>query len=287
MSNELTSLITSAELTPKIKIIANYVVDHLQECCFITSTDLADKLSVSYSSVIRLTKALGFSGYPEFQNFLRECYSKQNRNIDTSIVAPSERLNEILRQKHTASVEDTVSAHVLKNIYTTLSANSAEQYQEACKIILNSNIKYILSSRGSNCIAEFLNVILRQMIPHVYSYGNHGQNIFDFTSDIGEGDCAIVISYPRYSKLITLATEMAHKQGAKIILITDKITSDSAQYADIIFTAKSDSNEFYNSFVAAMFTAEMLCAHLGRATNYSNGELLKRIDEYTSQIGNY
>ena len=80
---------------------------------------------------------------------------------------------------------------------------------------------------------------------------------------------------------------MVHKQGASIILLTDKPTCEAAKFADVVLTARGDSSEFYNSYVAGMFAAEMLCAYTCRETNYSNQELLERIDEYTSQIGNF
>ena len=69
MENRLQNLIISAQLTPKEKEVADYVLENLQKCCFMTSTELAGELNVSYSSVIRLTKTLGFTGYPDFQNY--------------------------------------------------------------------------------------------------------------------------------------------------------------------------------------------------------------------------
>ncbi len=136
-------------------------------------------------------------------------------------------------------------------------------------------------------MGEFLNTILRQTLPHVYNYGSHGQNMFDFASDLGKGDAAVFITYSRYSRLMYLTAEMVHKQGASIILLTDKPTCEAAKFADVVLTARGDSSEFYNSYVAGMFAAEMLCAYICRETNYSNQELLERIDEYTSQIGNF
>ena len=55
MENQLQKLIISAQLTPKEKEVADYVLENLQKCCFMTSTELAGALNVSYSSVIRLT----------------------------------------------------------------------------------------------------------------------------------------------------------------------------------------------------------------------------------------
>ena len=111
--------------------------------------------------------------------------------------------------------------------------------------------------------------------------------MFDFASDLKTGEAAVFITYSRYSRLMYLTAEMVHKQGASITLLTDKPTCETAKFADVVLTARGDSSEFYNSYIAGMFAAEMLCAYICRETNYSNQELLERIDEYTSQIGNF
>ena len=64
-------------------------------------------------------------------------------------------------------------------------------------------------------------------------------------------------------------------------------TSVLAPYADVLLLARCESCNFYNSYVAPMLTAEFLCACLSRMTNGANRDILKRIDEYTSQVGFY
>lgn len=287
LTQKLQSLIASKQLTPKEKHIAEYILENMQQCCFLTSTELANSLKVSYSSVIRLTKTLGFKGYPDFQQFLRQNYTANIGGINDTITIPYERIQHIAKNAQTESPKDILAAHVLNNIKNALAYNSQEQFDKACELILASNLRYIIASRGSNCIANFLNSMLKQTLPHIYTYNGSNQNIFDFVNDLGKGDCAIVITYPRYSKLTALATEMIYEAGAKIILITDKATCDIAKYAEIVLTAKSTNSDFYNSFVAALFVAEVLCSTMCKKTDYANSDNLKRVDKYTSQIGNY
>ena len=45
MENRLQNLIISAQLTPKEKEVADYVLENLQKCCFMTSTELAGELN--------------------------------------------------------------------------------------------------------------------------------------------------------------------------------------------------------------------------------------------------
>lgn len=285
MNDQLNELLKGHTLSPKLKIVADYVVDHLATCCFLSSLELAKTLDISYSTVIRFTQQLGFSGYPEFQKFLRNIYTDNNEIINESIVIPLERLNEANKHPKERTTTDSVMQYVLTNMQTTLSNTTEASLDQASRLLLESRSKFILSSRGCDCIADFLSVILRQTVPHVQHFVDRGQNIFDFVSDIGEGDCAISISFPRYSNLTRMATEMAKKQGAKIIAITDKPTSVLVPYADVLLLARCESSNFYNSYVAPMLVAELLCADLSRMTNGSNRDILRRIDEYTSQLG--
>lgn len=285
MNEQLNKLLTEHALSPKLKIVADYVVDHLQTCCFLSSLELAETLGISYSTVIRFTQQLGFSGYPEFQRFLRDIYIGSKGIINESIVIPVERLDEVNKCSKEMSTMDSVARYVLSNIQMTLADCSEKLLEQAGRLLLESDSKFILSSRACDSIADFLNIILRQTIPHVHHFVDRGQNIFDFVSDIGEGDCAIAISFPRYSRLTLLATEMAKKQGAKIVVITDKPTSVLAPYADVLLLARCESSSFHNSYVAPMLVAELLCVYLARMTNGSNRDVLKRIDEYTSQTG--
>ncbi len=287
MSTELNERIASVKLTPKLRQVADYVSGHTAECCFITAAELAQELNVSFSSVIRFTREMGFAGYQEFQTFLQQEQLKDTNRIQESIVVPAERLNEIRKKGRKAPVKELVTAQVLENLQNTITANTQEQFDAACRIIMASDIKSIISHRGSSCVATFLHVIMRQTIHHVYNYADHGTNIFDFVSDLTDKDCLIAIAFPRYSRLIVLACEMAKKNGAKIIAITNKPTSPIAQMADVTLLAACDNSEYYNSYVAALYTAELLSGTLCRLTGYDNEERLSRINEYTVQVGNY
>ena len=78
---------------------------------------------------------------------------------------------------------------------------------------------------------------------------------------------------------------MAYDAGAKIILITDKASSPLAQYATQILTVSVDSNTFFNSYVAVLFTMELLCSFISKKMGYSTEAKLELIDKYLSKVG--
>lgn len=58
MTSAFQDLIKNTTLTKKESQIADYVLNNFREVCFMTSTELAEKLQISHSSVIRFTKDL-------------------------------------------------------------------------------------------------------------------------------------------------------------------------------------------------------------------------------------
>ena len=82
-----------------------------------------------------------------------------------------------------------------------------------------------------------------------------------------------------------LALQMAYDAGAKIVLITDKESSPLAKYADQVLTVSVDSNAFFNSYVAVVFTLELLCTFISKKMGHSPEVKLERIDKYLSKVG--
>ena len=206
--SKLNKLVASAQLSPKLRTVADYVINNLDTCRFLTANELAKTADVSYSTVIRLAATLGFSGYPDFQKFLRSAFDDNLESISDNIVVPSQRIDEIIARGTTAPVNDIVAAHVFSNIQSTLANNPEAQFKKACKIILASDQKYILSERGCASVASFLNLIMRQMVPHVHNYIGYGQNIFDFVSDLGENDCVLQLLEIPYRVIVLCTGDM-------------------------------------------------------------------------------
>ena len=54
------------------KKIATFIIDHYEQAAFMTAAKLGKKVGTSESTVVRFAYALGYEGYPEFQEDLAE-----------------------------------------------------------------------------------------------------------------------------------------------------------------------------------------------------------------------
>lgn len=251
-----------------------------------TSTDIAMKLSVSESSVIRFSRALGFTGFMDFQRNLRNSYKDNVYSMSSNITVPYERLKMSMERGEANFMEEFL-VNTEANISSVLKNNSRETFDKAADLIIKSRKKFVIASRANSGVGAYTYFLLKHMLPDVYPTNDSNANVIDHLSDIGKEDCVIVYSFPRYSKLDKMAVQMAEDAGAGIVVITDKRSALLAQYADIVFTVGLNSSTFFNSYVGVEFLMEMLCADINKKIGYSNEEKLKNIDKYINELQVY
>ncbi len=287
MIPEFQELVKNSKLTTKERKIADYVLANFKDACFITSTALANALETSHSSVIRYSRALGFSGYSDYQQAIRKLYNDYIASLGEAMHIPTFKLAQTADLLPQRSIMDDISMLTQENIQSAILNNSDELFAAASEKIIQSKTKYIVGNRGCQSIASFFSVILKDTLPHVFAEPSGGCNTFDFLSDIGKNDCLIVISYARYSELSRLAAELAHKKGAAVIVLTDTPTAPLAQYANFLFTNSVNSISFFNSMIPSMYIAEVLATYICKKIGKKNEDKLRLIDEYTSKLKLY
>lgn len=282
---QIKEAIKNGKLTKTSQVIATFVIDYEEEACFMTSTDIAVRLNVSESSVIRFARALGFSGFMDFQKNLRKNYSQKVASISSNITVPSERLMKSVSANDGQDYMEVHFRNVVNDIHSVVQKNSQKVFDEAADIILESHRKFIISSRANAGVGSYMHLLLKHMLDGVYSTNQEALNVIDILSDSDERDCAILFSFPRYSQLDLSALEMVTERGTKVIVFTDRPSSPAAQYASVLFLVDVDTSVFFNSYTGVQFAMETLCVALSRKLGCSNEEKLNRIDKYLGRHG--
>ncbi len=287
MTSKFLELCKDVKLTKSEKALADYIIANFRDVCYITSTELADKVGISHSSVIRFSKDLGFKGYSAFQQEMRKQYDEYLTAHNEVSAIPVEKLHQSLDKLSKENLADAIRDTTLNNLNYTLMNNSQQNMEAAAKALIDANMKYIIGYRGCAGIASFLQIILRDTLPHIFANESQALNTFDFLSDITADDVALVITYPRYNKDAYLGAQLAKERGAKVIVMTDTPTAPIAEFADQILLAKVDSLAFFNSQVAPMFLAEWLCDCVCKMVEKGNEGKLKLVDKYTKITENF
>ena len=264
MTEELRAQLMGVKLTKKEKLIAEFILDNFAEACFITSTEIARRLQVSDSSVIRFTRTLGYTGFMDFQRSIRKTYTERINSVSDNITIPSERLKLSIGKLDQSDIMESYFSNVLQNLKSCVNQNDSLSFERAAGLITGSKRKFIVTSRANSCVGDMLLLLLKHLLPDVYETSHPALNVIDHLCDITENDCIVAVSFPRYSEMDLLAAQMAYEAGAKIVLITDKASSPLAKYATQLLTVSVDSNTFFNSYVAVLFTIELLCSFISK-----------------------
>ena len=208
MTEELRAQLMGVKLTKKEKLIAEFVLDHFAEACFITSTEIAQRLHISDSSVIRFTRTLGYGGFMDFQKAIRKTYTERINSVSESITVPSERL-KISIDKLGDDIVGSYFSNVMQNLQSCIRNNDAIDFEKAAELIIESKRKYIVTSRADSSIGDQMLLMLKHMLPDVYETSHPALNVIDHLCDITKEDCVVAVSFPRYSEMDRLALEMA------------------------------------------------------------------------------
>lgn len=283
---EIKKIINKASLTKAETSLRALILDRSAETCFMTSTDMALAAGVSEATVIRFARKLGFGGFTDFQKKMRACYQKEHNRVSENITIPHERLLKSLENSDSNYTEQyALSAQ--NSIMSAVKNNRREKYERAVDIIMASERKYVLGSRANQGLASCTFFLMNCMVKGVVFANTPAATQIDNLADISANDCLIAFSFPRYSRIDELTTDLAHQAGAKLIVITDRASSPLAARAQVTFTADISSPQFFNSFVAVQHILETLCAGISRRVGLESENKLKTIDKYLDILQMY
>ena len=284
--NDLRDLIAKSNLTKTQHFIGEYILDNSADVCFMTSTEIANALSVSESSVIRFSRSLGFIGFSEFQKYLRKGYQDKVSDISSSITSPAEKFRNRSKLGKDSKFLQKHFKNVAEHLAEIFVDNSVSTFHEAATKIIESDNKYILASRANQGLGDFFYLYLTQMLKNVDFVSESAMSPFDHLCHITKDDCLIAFSFPRYSNTDELAVQMAADVNATIIVVTDKPSAALAKYATVLFTVRCDSNTFFNSFIGPQFVLEALLDTISRSVKGIE-KRLNYIDLYMEKTGDY
>ena len=266
MANDMLSRISQMmpDFSKGQKLIGRFILDHYDKAAFMTASRLGKTVGVSESTVVRFASEIGFDGYPQLQRSLQEMIRNrltavQRMEITSEQIGPSDLLSKVLNLD-------------IEKIKRTLEETDINSFNQAVESILGAKRIYIIGIRSASALAGFLSYYFSQIFEDVrYINTSSTSEAFEQMRTIGREDVLIGITFTSYSKRAVSAARFAKDSGAKVVAITDSISSPIAAYSDSLLLARSDMASFVDSLVAPLSLINALIVAIG----------LKRQDEIT------
>jgi len=208
-----------------------------------TIIDLAHKAGCSEATIVRLSKKLGFKGFPE----LKEAFGAQKeeeREFD---------YEGILSTDDSMTVVSKVFSATHNALHDTFGLLAREEYDRAVDALLSAP-KIVFCGLGDAGVVA---------TEAYYRFTRIGENCLvsedpDLqliqAAHMKKGDVMVVISHTGRSRTILDAVKEARKHEATVVLITNFPVSPLAKHANIVLRTAAFSKQFTDEVISKRVT---------------------------------
>jgi len=230
-------------------LIANYPVAGLASI-----TEFAKTGEVSTPTVLRMIKKIGYSGYPKFQQSLRDELQESLSNPITK----HERWNSKVPEEH---VINRFAKAAISNLSQTLTQIDPDIFDQIALLIANTqSTLFIAGGRITHSIADYLFTHLQvvregvQLLPPSSSLWPHQ------LLNMKQGDVLLIFDVRRYETDLYKFAQLAKERGVVIVLLTDQWMSPISSLAKHSINVRIEVPSGWDSAVVTVFFVEALIA---------------------------
>jgi DNA-binding MurR/RpiR family transcriptional regulator len=225
VSARMREICEGRRLSPAQRRIARFLLDRGDEVVFLSSVDIADAVGVSQPSVTRFAFALGFDGFPEFRQALRNSLRGETAHLPEghSRNAIQRLVDAEIRGLETLA-DELADLTKLERVSAALAA---------------SRPLPILGLRVSSPLASYVGYFAAKVLPDVRVLTQAGSSLADQiarSADAG-AQWLLAIGLPRYPRDLGEALTWARERGLKVALITDQPVGPLCELADEVLAA--------------------------------------------------
>lgn len=267
------------QLSRSHKKIANYILKNSNIVPFFKVATLAKKADVSEATVVRFATTLGYSGYPEMQQYMQNSIQEQLTATDRL------KMSSHVYDDKEQAIYDIFNDDI-DNIKSTMENLDIESFHRVATILLNANKVYISANRSAASLGVFLQYYLNIILENSEILGSF-ESISEQLYSLNQDDVVIGISFARYSSSTINTIAFAKDMGASTIAITDNLLSPLLHHSDITLTASSDMPSFIDSFTAPLSLINALIVYLGKEREKEVENRLNKMEEMWSKFGTF
>ncbi len=270
---------SSLKLGPRALNVLDGMVTTPHQAAIYSISQLADTFDVNASTLSRLAKSLGYSGFSELQNIFRDYTANTGRFY-------SERAGDLCQTGVDQSVEFDLAAQIANdetsNIGTMLGNLNAETLDGTIELLCSAPKIRTHGLRQSYPIADYLSYGLGMIRDNVavLSIAEHG--IIHGLSQLSPGDLLLTVGCHPYTHSTIMASRIAREQGLELITITDTYSSPLAASAKHTFITPTSGSFFNNSMASSLVLVEILLSLTAKKLGNS---ALKSLKHYELLVG--
>lgn len=222
-----------ASLTPKGKILGNYIVQNPRKAVFMTTKELSEACGVSEATVVRFVGQLGYGGYGEFLQALRDF-------VDSDMSLPDRVDLPGMKGPGTDLLHRVVFEEMnnLRQFYETIDMKVLGRIVD---LLNDSPAVYVIGSRVSYTFAYYLGWSLTKVRRGVQILKGSDSTTIDWLTNAPDDSLVVVITTSRYPNELIRVGKVARRLQHRLLVITDNTLCPVIPFAHLSLVVPSRS----------------------------------------------
>ena len=263
------------QLSTGQKKVANYLIDNIEKAAFQTAFQIGKQATVSETTVIRLSYALGFQSFSQMQERIQRQMLLQNQTSASNIDLSSSSESRVF----TKVIENQID--ILRNL---LDSANIEEIWKAVDVLIKADQILIAGHLVSHAAAYWFSYMLGTIRDQVHLCSTSG-DFFEKFCNLTNQSVVVVFSFPRYSNETIKIAESAVENGITLISITDRLLSPSGRISDIVLTTEENAESGTNSIASVISLLDLVIEGIQQKDNERILKYQKKLERLYSTFG--
>jgi DNA-binding MurR/RpiR family transcriptional regulator len=220
-------------LTPKGKLLGSYIIQNPRKAVFMTTKELSSACGVSEATVVRFAAQLGYTGYAEFLQALRDF-------VDSGLTLPDRLDLPGMKGPGTDLFHRVVYEEMnnLRLFYETIDINVLSRFVDQLQ---DSPSVYVIGSRVSYTFAYYMGWSLTKVRKGVHILKGSDSTAIDWLTNAPEQSLVVIITTSRYPNELIKLGKVARRLQHQLSLITDNALCPVIPFAGLSLLVPSRS----------------------------------------------
>ncbi len=234
---------------------------------------MAERAHVSVGTVVRFAKRLGYGGFSEFRDALREACHARSGDADLELMeSPTDvygTLAEVARRDG-------------ENLTRLIQMVDQPTLDAASRLLMGAHHRVILGRGISHVMSLIMGFYLTQAgLPCIAAIPSDFSNQ---VANLGAKDLLVVLSFAPYSRETVDAAIFARESGIPVLAFSDRADSPLKPYADILIPVPSEDLLFSCSITTFAALAHAFAIVLAAQDHTGTIKRLKAADKVAQPL---
>ncbi|HEY8691813.1 MAG TPA: MurR/RpiR family transcriptional regulator [Chloroflexota bacterium] len=250
--------------------IASFVRRNPLAAALSTADQLGHRLDVSKAAIVRFAARLGYQGFTELREDLRQRVIHEQGESPASL--RDDGLDDVRIFLSTKLTSD------LASLSSFVESVDQHELQRCAELLVQPTATvFVAGQRRGFAAATLAQRLFSWIRPGVRLWRMEEPGLALALDEVSAGDVVLAFAFRRFPRVTGVLLEYAREVGASTILVTESLTCPCADLADSILLCPSAGSSAFDSSLPAVFCVETLAGLMIRLVGADVDDRIRRL----------